>query len=169
MDWNGESLSAMCFHINNNVILDWLLKAENEALRSTNKQICFSLTCSNQELAVALAHNLAWLNTVLSAHGGEKLARLGELAINTRENKRAIDCCSVGVAPSVKTTEILPSGFFIFASDTFAVYSPALFSCARLINQRHKLWHFDSENTDKGMHVERFHSPKKCALNKTES
>lgn len=131
MDWNGESLSAMFFHINNNVILDWLLKAENEALRSTNKQICFSLTCSNQELAVALAHNLAWLNTVLSAHGGEKLARLGELAINTRENKRAIDCCSVGVAPSVKTTEILPSGFFIFASDTFAIYSPALFSCTR--------------------------------------
>lgn len=36
------------------------------------------------------------------------LARLNEQAINTPENKRAIDCCSVGVTPSVKTTEIVP-------------------------------------------------------------
>lgn len=41
-----------------------------------------------------------------------------EQAINTQENKRAIDCCSVGVTPSVKTTEILPSGFFVFTQDT---------------------------------------------------
>lgn len=66
----------------------------------------------------ALAQKLQCLSTVFSAHGGEKLARLQELAINTRENKRAIDCFCVGVLPSVKTTRIPPSGFFIFTRYT---------------------------------------------------
>lgn len=59
------------------------------------------------------------LNRVFSAHGSEKLARMGELAINTPENKRAIACCIVGVTPSVKTTEILPS---LYSLSIFSTY-----------------------------------------------
>lgn len=48
-----------------------------------------------------------------SALGSKKAGKVvGAIAINSPENKKR-NCCSVGVAPSVKTTELLPSGSFI--------------------------------------------------------
>lgn len=91
--------------------LNWLLQMyQIRALTlemTKQARLCFSLKCHGHE---SLSHRNYKLpqHNFLAHVAVRSWQRLSELAINTPENKRAIDCLRVGVLPSVKTTWMPP-------------------------------------------------------------